>query len=250
MIGIAILASGSNANSMVVSFGNTHILLDAGLSRKLTFERMLDAGIRPEGLAACLVSHEHMDHIGALPQIAGKLPDMPIYLSRGTLGKLKVGEFRRPKFMVFETGASFKVRDVEVQTFAVSHMAADPVGFTLTCGGVRLGFATDLGMVTDTVSSALSGSDVICIESNHDESALMACGHPEQVKRRSLSDVGHLSNDECAKFLESGIDGTSLVILTHLSSVANREDICRMTAELAVAGRCKVQIAGRDGGVS
>lgn len=225
-------------------------MIDAGLSRKLTFERMLEFGIRPESIACCLLSHEHIDHIGALPQIAGKLPDMPIYLSQGTLGKLKVGEFRRPRLMVFETGAAFRVQDVQVQTFAVPHVAADPVGFLLTCGGVRFAFATDLGMITDAVSLAMSGADVMCIESNHDEAALMACGHPEPVKQRALSDHGHLSNDECARFLEAGVDGTSLVILTHLSSVANREDICRMTAELAVDGRCKVQIAGKDGGVS
>jgi phosphoribosyl 1,2-cyclic phosphodiesterase len=161
------------------------------------------------------------------------------------MGALKVGEFRRPRLMVFETGASFKIRDVEVQTFGVPHDAADPCGFTLTAGGVRFGFATDLGSITQDVALAMGGPDVVFIESNHDMDMLAAGPYPAALKRRVAGELGHLSNEAVAEWLKRGLVGTSRVILGQLSKTANDIDLVRLTATEALSRTStRLQIAG------
>ncbi len=247
---LTILASGSKANSMLVSFDRVNIMIDAGLGYKQAFPRMLDAGIRPEDLTAILITHQHGDHVAGLPGIIGKLPDLPVYMTKGTFGAMKWGEFRRPRVMLFEAGSNFVVNGVEVRSFAVPHDAAEPCGYALQHNGSRFAMATDLGSITPEVAAGLSGADLVCLESNHDEEALGACGYPDILKRRIAGPRGHLSNAAVCEFIRDGLPWANRIVLTHLSDAANDVELCRMTALEAVAGRCELLIANRDGGMA
>ncbi len=246
---LTILASGSRANSMIVSFDNTHILIDAGLSAKMTFRRMLDAGIRPESLSAALLTHAHGDHVAGLSGIVGKLPDLPVYMTKGTFGAMKWGEFRRPRVMLFDAGSNFVVNGVEVRTFEVPHDAAGPCGFALEYDGKRFAMATDLGSIPVDAEAALREADVMCLESNHDLDVLAACSYMDVLKRRIAGPLGHLSNAAACEFLAKDL-AAKTVILTHLSESANEPSLCRMTAMEVVDGRYSLMIAGRDGGMA
>lgn len=240
------LASGSKANSAVLSFGDTHILLDAGLGSKETYRGLLRNGIRPEQLAAVVLSHSHGDHIAGLCNIVGDLR-IPVYLTGATLGAINWDRFIRPTVIQFEPGASFDIRGVRVGTFEVPH-DAPCVGFTFDFGGQRLAWATDLGSTPSSVVEAMSGADVIALEFSHDPDMLAVGPYPAALKKRIAGEYGHLDNESACAALKRMAQGTSLVIGIHLSTTANQEELVRLMAADTLS--CRFEVAGREGGIS
>ena len=66
------LSSGSKANSTFVGFGESKILIDAGLVEKKLCEELLTIGENIENIKAIFVTHEHVDHIRAIKTLAKK----------------------------------------------------------------------------------------------------------------------------------------------------------------------------------
>jgi phosphoribosyl 1,2-cyclic phosphodiesterase len=113
--------------------------------------------------------------------------------------------------------------------------------FSLPCGGT-LGFATDLGRVTDELVDHLRGVDVLAIESNYCPVMQAGSPRPEFLKRRITGGAGHLSNEECAVAVARA-EPVSEVVLLHLSRQCN-------TPELASAGHAgapyRLSLAAQD----
>jgi phosphoribosyl 1,2-cyclic phosphodiesterase len=128
------------------------------------------------------------------------------------------------------------VAGVEVDPFPVPHDAADPVGFVLEAGGVRLGIATDLGHVTTLVAERLRGCHMLIVESNHDERMLRDGPYPWYLKQRVSGRLGHLSNTEAGSLLREVVDGEChAVLLAHLSEKNNTDVLAQRSASSAVA---------------
>jgi phosphoribosyl 1,2-cyclic phosphodiesterase len=122
----------------------------------------------------------------------------------------------------FVTGRSFSVGDVTVHPFAISHDAADPVGFTLVNGSVKIGLCTDLGATTRLVHRHLDRCSVLIIEANHDLEMLKNGPYPWPVKQRVKSRLGHLSNEQSSELLTQVFnEGLKEVILAHMSETNN-----------------------------
>jgi phosphoribosyl 1,2-cyclic phosphodiesterase len=237
MVKVSVLASSSSGNSTVVATGRTRILIDAGLSRRETFERMTQAGIQPDSLDAILITHEHADHVAGLPVIAKKL-DIPVYISRMTAPAIAWPENYVPKLELFAAGSSFTIGDIDVTSFTIPHDAADPVGFTVRAEGIKVAIATDLGYMPESVRFHVRGSDVVLLEANHDLEMLKVGPYPWALKQRIMSRNGHLSNEIACNFIREELDSrTSTVILGHLSQHNNHPEIVRLMAEQALNGR-------------
>jgi phosphoribosyl 1,2-cyclic phosphodiesterase len=220
----------------LVATERTRLLVDAGLSRKETFERLAAAGVAPESLTAILITHEHTDHIGGLQPIARKL-GIPVYLSRLTAPAIPWGEFT-PTLEMFAAGASFTIGDIDVTSFTIPHDAADPVGYSFRAEGVKVSIATDLGYLPESIAFHLRGSDLVLLESNHDLEMLKVGPYPWAVKQRVMGRMGHLSNEVACRFLRDQLDTTtSTVILGHLSEHNNHPAIVEQCAEQALRGR-------------
>jgi phosphoribosyl 1,2-cyclic phosphodiesterase len=221
---------------MLVATERTRLLVDAGLSRKETFERLLAASVAPESLTAILITHEHSDHVSGLPVIAKTL-GIPVYLSRLTAPGIVWGEYV-PPLELFQAGSSFTVGDIEVTSFTIPHDAADPVGFSFRAEGIKVSIATDLGYLPDSVRYHLCGSDVLLLESNHSVEMLKVGPYPWSVKQRVMGRMGHLSNEVACDFVRDHIDTrTSTLILGHLSEHNNHPEIVRICAAQALNGR-------------
>ena len=83
----------------------------------------------------------------------------------------------------------------------------------------------------------LLGADAVLIEANHDEDMLRYGRYPVFLKRRILSDHGHLSNENCAALArELAESGTGTIILGHLSRENNTPDAALRAVEAAIAG--------------
>ncbi len=166
IVKVSVLASSSAGNATLVATERTRLLIDAGLSRKETFERLHAVGVAPESLTAILITHEHTDHVSGLCAIARKL-DIPVYISRLTAPAVAWGEFT-PELELFQAGSAFVVGDIDVTSFTIPHDAADPVGFSFRAEGIKISIATDLGYLPESVRFQLRNSDVLLLESNHD----------------------------------------------------------------------------------
>ncbi len=245
-LSFTLLGSGSTGNATLVSDGETHILVDVGLSGRETARRLREIGLGPEEIAAIVVSHEHGDHCRGVAPFAKDL-DIPVFMSEAAFQASGMTlEARR--LQRIEPGVSFDVCGVQFTPFAVPHDAADPVGLVIEKDNVRFAIALDLGYVSNLVTERLKGCDGIIIESNHDINMLKVGPYPWSLKQRVMSRRGHLSNDSVAEYLADGFDGRARhLLLAHLSLKNNLPELALLSAQRALEGRstlasCQTQL--------
>ncbi len=240
IVRICVLASSSSGNCTFIGTKQTRLLIDAGLSRKEAFARLTAIGEDPERLDAVLVTHEHSDHVSGLIPLARKRPNqrqLPVYISSLTAPTIAWDDCE-PLLETFQAGAGFTIGDITVQSFTIPHDAIDPVGFTLHAGGVKIGLATDLGYMPDSIKWHLRGCDLLVLESNHDLEMLKVGPYPWSVKQRVMGRKGHLSNDLACEFIAESLDSTtSTLVLGHLSEQNNHPEIVRLVANQALEHR-------------
>lgn len=227
----SILASGSSGNALVVRNNEATLLVDAGLSAKKLSALMEARGVEAEKLDGILVTHEHADHIRGLGVMSRKY-SLPIYANHRTWSAMRdqIGDVEEDKIRTFETGERLDFGKLQVDSYAISHDAAEPVGYVFHYEGHKLSLATDLGYVSPKVKEAIADSDVLILESNHDVDMLRVGRYPWNIKRRILSDTGHLSNEAAGEALcELATERTRRVYLAHLSRDHNLMDLARLT---------------------
>jgi phosphoribosyl 1,2-cyclic phosphodiesterase len=143
-----------------------------------------------------------------------------------------VGEIPEACLHVLETGAALELDDLRVESFPVSHDAAEPVGYQLRQGKETLSIVTDLGYVNQRIIDQVTGSNTLILESNHDVEMLRMGHYPWNVKRRILSDVGHLSNEDAGEALAEILRGVGEnVYLAHLSRDNNVCELAHLTVK-------------------
>ena len=233
------LASGSSGNAALLATEKTRILVDAGLSMRELRKRLASIGEMLESIDAIIVTHEHSDHVSGLPVLArAKGLRAVIYMTRLTAPAIDWGETAPVRLESFQAGAAFQVGDIEVQSFGIPHDAIDPVGSCIEAEGVRVGIATDLGYVPDSIKFHLRRTNVLLLEANHDLDMLKVGPYPWSVKQRVMSRVGHLSNLHMSDYLTQDLDTcTANLILGHLSEQNNHPAIVQMVATDALEQR-------------
>lgn len=237
MLTVHSIASGSEGNSLLVSAGGTHILVDAGISARRITTALLSLGLTPGDIAGVLVTHEHSDHTAGLATLT-KQYRLPLYASGGTAGALcaRIPHAADVLHLLPRQGV-LTLGDVQVTVFPTSHDAAESIDFRFDCGGAALGVLTDTGCVTPEAEQALQGVDLLVLESNHDEDWLLSGPYPYYLKQRILGNRGHLSNDAAAALAQRMASaGTRQFVLAHLSRENNTPERARQTMARALAG--------------
>ncbi len=222
----------------------TRLLVDAGLGKRETLARLAAVERDLDRLDGILISHEHLDHCGGLPQVLG-LWRAPVFVTEATLAELRrlLPETLAKRMDRVETifaGQRFTVGDIEVSAFAVPHDAADPIAFTFRSNGTKVSVVTDLGYLPALVRHHLRDSDCLILESNHDLDMLKVGPYPWVVKQRVMSRTGHLSNHAVSEFLADaeGFDSRAqYLVLAHLSEQNNNPELARLSAEEALGRR-------------
>ena len=222
MLTLTTLASGSSGNSLLVTDGRTHVLVDAGISCRRICTGLKELGVEPTELAGVLITHEHSDHISGLTTLTKQLR-LPVYASPGTGRQLCyriafLEELLRP----VAPGEGFSVGGLAIESFPTSHDAAESVGYALSAGGRKAAVVTDLGYVTGAVLRGIRGADLLVAEANHDVEWVQSGPYPYHLKARILGDRGHLSNEAGAELAALAAEsGTRAVVLAHLSRENN-----------------------------
>ncbi len=220
MIRLSVLASSSRGNAAVVSGGNTHLLVDAGISALRIRRGLADCGLSVPMLSGILITHEHKDHTCGLG-ILSKKDELHLYCSR-YLGQDLRDMTSRAAFTYLEAGARVQVGDITVTAFSVSHDAIDPLGFVFECGGTRLGYVTDTGCIKRGMKPLLAGLDGLYLESNYDPKMLELSGRPCELIERISGRWGHLSNEQAGNLVaDIAHPGLRHLILGHLSPECN-----------------------------
>lgn len=237
----ALLGSGSTGNTTLISDGDTHILVDVGLSGRETTRRLREYGLEPENISAIVVSHEHGDHCRGVGPFAKNL-DIPVFMTEGAF--LNSGmKLDSKKHRPIGSGESFEVYGFSFTSFAVPHDSADPLGFVIEKDGIKIGIVLDLGYLSNLVLERLKGCDGLIIESNHDIRMLQAGPYPWALKQRVMSRRGHLSNDSVAQYLGNDFDGKAAhVILAHLSRNNNLPELALLSAQRALEERSSLLV--------
>lgn len=233
MVELIVLGSGSRGNCTLVRSGGGAVLIDAGLSARQIVRRLLEFGQSPDHLDGILLTHEHSDHVNGIA-VFTRRHDVPVLGNAATLNAAgpALGQARRE---TFQTGQPFDWGGFLVTPFATPHDAAEPVGFVLEAHGRRVGYATDLGHVTQLVSARLAGCAAIVFESNHDREMLMEGPYPWVTKQRVSSRLGHLSNDHAASALPALVGPeTRHLVLAHLSQTNNHPELAKAAVETAL----------------
>lgn len=235
---LAPIASGSSGNCIYIGSDNTHLLVDVGISGKRIEEGLRELEISGNDIDGILITHEHVDHIGGLGVMSRKY-NIPVYATRDTIEAIKaydkLGKVEYDIFHPIAPDADWKIKDLTIRAFSTSHDAADSVAYTVSDGIKKCAVATDMGNYTDYTIDNLKNMDAILIEANHDVRMLQVGPYPYHLKRRILSDDGHLSNELSGRLLSSIInDKMQHILLGHLSKENNMPELAYETVRLEI----------------
>jgi phosphoribosyl 1,2-cyclic phosphodiesterase len=225
------LSSGSSGNCIYVGSESAGILVDCGVSGKEIFANLKNIGVCTSTIKGILVTHEHSDHTKGVGIVSRKL-NIPIYANADTWEGMggSIGDIKSENIKLFDTKADFNIHDMDIQPFSIPHDAADPVGYSFRLGNKKVCIATDLGYFSDEVKSNIQQSDLVLLEANHDIEMVKVSHYPYFLKRRILSDVGHLSNEAAGKAVfELMNTGVRKVLLGHLSKENNFPELAYQT---------------------
>jgi phosphoribosyl 1,2-cyclic phosphodiesterase len=244
------IASGSSGNSVFISVGGTKILIDAGLSGVRIEKGLRALGVDCGAVDAVFITHEHSDHtMGAY--ILSRRFDIPIYATPGTWQALErnrnMGTIAKQNKRFVYADEDMIFGDAVIRPFPISHDANEPVGYSVYAGGKKVTVTTDIGCVTDGLKENIMNSDVLLIESNHDVDMLMNGSYAYPLKKRVMSDTGHLSNVNCGKLLAEIMCGRlKHIYLGHLSLENNRPSLAYETVH-AILEANGIEVGGEKG---
>ncbi len=267
----ASLASGSSGNCTFIHTGELDLLIDCGISAKRIAESLSSLGFTLDDIDCIFLTHEHSDHIKGLKRLMASY-HIPVYASEGTISYLiEEGEDEYFRFggssllNSVSPDQELELSDMLICPFRVYHDARGPLGFRVEATGsgeagarkrVSVCVATDTGYYDDYIRDHLLYLDAALIEANHDRSMLVGGHYPLCLKRRIMSRLGHLCNDQSGKLISEIVSPRlKHVFLAHLSKENNtpalalstvKEELRQSLGE-RVAKELSVSVAPQEG---
>lgn len=219
------LYSGSSGNSILVGSDTTKILVDVGVPGKKITEALDRIKQDPKEIKGIFVTHEHSDHIKGIGIISRKF-DIPIYANELTWNAMvsKIGKVKESNIKIIEKRSLTIIDDLKIQAFNTPHDAIAAMGYTITDQqGSKASIVTDIGTFTEEIRRNIKDSDILLLEANHDEEMVKFGPYPYELKRRVLSEVGHLCNEDCASAIVGIMEDKKFrrIVLGHLSNTNN-----------------------------
>jgi phosphoribosyl 1,2-cyclic phosphodiesterase len=228
---ICSLYSGSSGNSIYIGSKRTKILVDSGLSGKKIQEGLKSLSIDPREINGIVITHEHDDHIKSAGILSRRF-NIPIYANTNTWEAMinSLGDVKKDNIKIFDGYSPFEIGDIQVVPYAIPHDAAAPCGYSFIYGKKKASIATDIGHASDIIKNNIKDSDFILLESNHDVEMLKVGPYPYHLKKRVLSNSGHLSNEDAGNTIVEILNSKiKKVMLGHLSKINNYPELALRT---------------------
>ncbi len=228
--------SGSSGNCYLLTTPTDGLLIDIGVGLRGLKKSFRDYGMSFSQVHHVLVTHDHADHVKSVGTFSKECL-VPVYTTKAVhegIGKNYCVQQKVPEGLkcYFDKGVSFTIGDFTVTPFGVPHDSTDNVGYMIEAEGVAFCMMTDVGCVTDEMTQYITKADYLVIEANHDVEMVKNGPYPPHLKRRILSQTGHLSNKECGEALvENMSERLKHIWLCHLSQENNHPELARKTVE-------------------
>jgi phosphoribosyl 1,2-cyclic phosphodiesterase len=228
-----VLGSGSAGNAVLLESEGTRLLVDAGFGPRTLARRMKLAGVDAASVAACVVTHDHSDHVCGVGRAARRW-GWQVFATEGTA---RTPDLAGTLVTTFTSGEKLRVGSFEVEAVATPHDAVEPVGVVIMAvsTGARAGICYDVGHASDGVRALCQSLDVLVLEANHDEGMLWAGPYPPWLRARIASSTGHLSNRAAADVAREAVTPQlAHVVLAHLSEQNNSPALADRTVRSAL----------------
>lgn len=224
---ITVLASSSSGNCYHLS-SQTPILLDCGI----TFKKIKEA-IDIKEVKACLITHEHQDHIKALKQLLKS--NITCYMSEGT--KEAVG-FDNDLIKIIEPLKQFSIKEWQILPFNTEHDAKEPLGFLLKNDTSKTLYLTD----SYYCRYNFKGLTHILIECNYSLSIInknVEDGLIHEARRRRAL-TSHFELENVKQFLKAcDLSKVAEIYLIHISKDNGDKDLFKSEIE-AITGKAVI----------
>ena len=221
---VIVLSSGSKGNTTYIETDNAKILIDAGNTCKYIINKLEDYQINPQEIDAILITHTHSDHIKGLPVLLKKINPC-IYITEKMHPYM---EYLENYHIIKEN--IINIKDMIIDVIKTSHDTEESVGYIINNNDKSIVYITDTGYINQKYFNILKNKEIYIMESNHDIEMLNNSSYPFATRQRILSDKGHLSNYDSAKYLAKFIgDKTKYILLAHLSEENNTKDLAYNT---------------------
>ena len=220
-----VLSSGSKGNTTYIETNGTKIIVDMGNSCKYVVEKLAEIGVDPNDIDAIMLTHIHTDHTNGLKTFLKKYKTK-VYLAGSMLKYLAFID----DYFIIDTNVCIGDLLRNIDIVRTSHDVEDSFGYVVNNLDKSIVYITDTGYINQRYFDLLKNKDAYVIESNHDVDMLMSTSRPLMLKKRILSDNGHLSNDDCARVIRNCItSNTKKILLAHISQQANTYQLAYQT---------------------
>ena len=217
---VIVLSSGSKGNTTYIETKRTKILIDAGNTCKYILNKMADYNIDPKSIDAILITHTHGDHIKGLQTLLKKINPC-VYITEKMHPYL---EYLENYHIINEE--TLTIKDMYIDIIKTSHDTEESLGYIINHENKSIVYITDTGYINKKYFDILKNRDIYIMESNHDIELLNNSSYPFSTRQRILSDKGHLSNYDSAKYLSKFIgEKTKYILLAHLSEENNTKEL-------------------------
>ena len=221
---VIVLSSGSKGNTTYIETQTTKILIDIGNTCKYITEKLSTIGVTLGEINAILITHTHTDHIKGLKTFTNNY-SAPIYITEKMHPKIPY--VKQYKYI---ESSLITIRDIKINIIKTSHDAEDSVGYIINNNDKSIVYITDTGYINKKYHPMLSNRDIYIMESNHDVEMLNNGPYPFPLRQRILSDKGHLSNHDSAKYIGDFIGPkTTNIVLAHQSHENNTPELAKET---------------------
>ena len=231
------IGSGSKGNATLIEYQNHAIIIDCGLSIKRLSYCIDKYGLKNITIDGILITHEHGDHIRYLYQYLKKFKTY-YYISKNSYDHIPYYIERQlidNRTCFIDANGKYTLGNFVFVPIELSHDTSNIFGFIIKAGNKSIAVITDTGILYEQYFKLLRAMDVLIIESNHDVEMLLESDRDYTLKKRILSEHGHLSNDQCAEILRKIIsDKTKTIMLAHLSEECNLPELAYDTASQVI----------------
>lgn len=221
---VIVLSSGSKGNTTYIETKNAKILIDAGNTSKYILEKLYQYEINPKEIDAIFITHTHVDHIKGLKTLLKNINPC-VYITKTMRTEM---DYLNNFYIINEE--TIKIKDMYIDVIKTSHDTEESVGYIVNEGDKSVVYITDTGYINKKYYNTLKNKDMYIMESNHDVEMLNNSSYPFSIRKRILSDKGHLSNYDSAKYLSNFIGNkTKYILLAHLSEENNTKELAYQT---------------------